>query len=300
MGAELELVGRGRGRGRGAARGRGRGRAAFAERVAPTAAQGAVATAPLAPVALATLAGVQHMPTAMERNADPAHLQIIRDMYGSRAQTLINALLAFDALLAWYYPLKRSIGFLCDKEIRERRALENMQTAIDMHEIYERATISHHKSFMVHAAIFKCTKDILRLGDSWAAGLDSLELLNAETKRTATSAGARNLTIREEGVSRKPLTTKEGPAQLVVTRGCNTSMAISTLRSSLTQQYLRRGDGIASIPDSRRKVRLFQQGHTKLRSAGNSAADRAAEYDPRSHTCLEAFIELIAELVSNE
>ena len=43
---------------------------------------------------------LQHTPTAMEQKADPAHLQIIRDMYGSRAQTLINALLAFDALLA--------------------------------------------------------------------------------------------------------------------------------------------------------------------------------------------------------
>ena len=253
----------------------------------------------IAATALATPAGVTHVPTEMERRADPAHIEIIQSMYASRARTIINALLAFDALLAWYYPLKQSIPFLCDMETREDRALENMQTAIDMHEIFERATISNHKSFMVHGAIFKVTKDILRVGDSWAVGLDSLELLNAESKRAATSAGARNLTFRSAGEARKALTTKIGPAQLVATKGCNTSMAVSTLHSLLTQQYLRRGDGIASIPDSRRKVRLFQQGRTKLRSAGNSAADRACEYDPRSQTCLEAFVEFVAEIASS-
>ena len=43
---------------------------------------------------------VQHMPTAIELAADEADLQIIRDLYGSRAQTIINALLAFDDHLA--------------------------------------------------------------------------------------------------------------------------------------------------------------------------------------------------------
>ena len=131
-------------------------------------------------------------------------------------------------LAAWYYPLKASIPFLCDLERREERALSNMQSAIDMHEISERATISNHKSFMIHGAIFKVTKDILRVADPWSAGLDSLELLNAETKRAASASGARNLTCRTEGVSRKPCLAKEGPAQLVATKGCNTSMAIST------------------------------------------------------------------------
>ena len=140
------------------------------------------------------------------------------------------------------------------------------------------------------------TKDIGKIGDAWAVNLSSLELQNAETKRTASSSGARNLTFREAGEARKPLTQKEGPAQLVTTKAVCTSQAVSTLNSMLVTQYLRRGDGIASIPDSRRKVRLFQHGRSKLMSAGSSAADRAAEYDPRADTCLKAFVRLLAEL----
>ena len=123
-------------------------------------------------------------------------------MYGSRAQTIINALLAFDAYLAWYFPLKKSIPFLCEEELREERALDNMRTAIDVQEIYERISINNHKSFMPHGAVYKVTKDILRVGDGWACGIQALELQNAETKRVATSAGARNLTMREGGVAR--------------------------------------------------------------------------------------------------
>ena len=129
---------------------------------------------------------------------------------------------------------------------------------------------------MLHATIYKVTKDILKVGDSWAVGLSSLELLNAETKRAALASGSRNLILRAEGEARKPLTCKEGPAQLVKTKGYSTTMAISTLRSLLVQQHLRRGDGLAKIPNSRRKERLFQHGRTKHESAGSSTADRAA------------------------
>ena len=205
----------------------------------------------------------------------------------------------FDSVLAWYYPLKESIPFLCDLDTREDRALSNMQLACEMHEIFERATISNHKSFMVHGAIFKVTKDILRLGDGWAAGLGSLELLNAETKRAATSAGARNLVFRGETVTRKALIAKEGPARLVTMAGSQSSMSVTTLNSLLVQQYLRRGEGIATIPDSRRKLRLFQHGRSKLRSAGSSAADRASDYNAREQTCVEAFVELVAEIASS-
>ena len=67
-----------------------------------------------ATAAAATTAGtaseptLKHIPTALELAADPAELQIIRDLYGSRAQTLINTLLAFDGYFQWYYPLKDS------------------------------------------------------------------------------------------------------------------------------------------------------------------------------------------------
>ena len=33
-------------------------------------------------------------------------------------------------------------------------------------EIYERLSINNHKSFMPHGAIYKVTKDILKVGDS--------------------------------------------------------------------------------------------------------------------------------------
>ena len=57
----------------------------------------------------ATLAGVRHIPSAVESAADPAHIAMIRELYGSRAQTIIDTLCAFDAYFAWYYPFKRSV-----------------------------------------------------------------------------------------------------------------------------------------------------------------------------------------------
>ena len=45
----------------------------------------------------------------MELAADPEDLAIIRKVFGSRAQTLINTLLAFDSYFNWYYPLKESM-----------------------------------------------------------------------------------------------------------------------------------------------------------------------------------------------
>ena len=154
---------------------------------------------------------------------------------------------------------------------------------------------------MPHGAVYKVTKDILRVGDGWACGIQALELQNAETKRVATSAGARNLTMREGGVARCALRVgREGPQKLVATKGYSTTMAISTLSSLLVSQTLRRGNGIASIPDSRRKLRLFQSGRTKLVSAGSSAAERAAEYDPRLDTCVKAFVALLAALSAED
>ena len=41
------------------------------------------------------------------------------------------------------------------------------------------------------------------------------------------------------------------------TTGYSTTMALSTLRKLLGTQYLRRGDGILTTPESRRKERLF-------------------------------------------
>ena len=130
-------------------------------------------------------------------------------------------------------------------------------------------------------------------------GIAALELQNAETKRVAAASGSRRLTMGGAGVSRQALAPGfEGPQKLVPKKAYTTTQALSTLNHLLSAQYLRRGDGIASLPDSRRKERLFGEGRTSLKSAGSRAADRAWDYDPRDDTCIKAFVRLLAELVA--
>ena len=140
------------GRGRGRA---GRGGAAFADRRTTSTAVMVRHPGVDDPdnVATATAAELERVPTRMERDADAADLQIIRDVFGSCAETLINTLLAWDAFMAWYFPLKESVLFLCEMSLREERALDNMQRATDMFEIYERVCMRNSKSFMPHAAV---------------------------------------------------------------------------------------------------------------------------------------------------
>jgi len=186
---------------------------------------------------------------------------------------------------------------------RRANALVNMRTALDMDEIFERLTIHGHGSFLCHGAIFKASRDILRVNNPWACDISSLELQNAETKRTACSSGARRLTTSTAGQSRAPLRTKQGPANLVPTKGYSTSMALSTLNHMLASQYLRRGSGIISTPESRRKERLFGVhgcGRTKLVSAGVKSEVRGSDYDPTADTCLKAFVRLLAKRASDE
>ena len=71
-------------------------------------------------------------------------------------------------------------------------------------------------------------------------------------------------------------------------------MAISTLNKLLGAQYLRRGDGILKLRDSRRKERLFGgSGRTKGERVIKHE-NRGAEYLPREDTCIKAFIRLLA------
>ena len=74
-------------------------------------------------------------------------------------------LLSFDAYFKWWFPYEDSIKLDATLEQTEDRALENMQTATDMYEMYERVSINSHKSFLLHAAVFKTTKDILEVKD---------------------------------------------------------------------------------------------------------------------------------------
>ena len=160
------LGGRGHGDpGRGRARGgRGRGRAAFADRRgAEVEVEAAQANAPL----MAERAKHKHVPTAMELAADPDDIAMTRALYGSRAQTIINVLLSFNAHLNWYYPLKKSIPFLAPMDVREARAFENCCTAIDMFEMFERVSIRNHKSFLPHGACYKVSQDILKVFSRW-------------------------------------------------------------------------------------------------------------------------------------
>ena len=176
-------------------RGRGRGRGAFLDRRTST----AVVVAHPGGVAVAERAELQHVPTRLETECDAEDLEIIRKLFGSRAQTLINILLAWDGFFAWYFPLHESIPFMCPMPQREVRALDNMQRAIDMKDIFERVSIKKSGSFLPHGATHKVTQDILTVGDVWATDLSPLELQNAETKRVAESSGARRLELSSSG-----------------------------------------------------------------------------------------------------
>ena len=206
--------------------------------------------------------------------------------------------LAFDAYLRWYYPYKTAVPFMCDMRRREERALDNMRSAIDMMEIFERVSIRSHGSFLIHGAVYKCTRDILTLGNPWAVDLSPLELQNAETKRTATAGGSKHLELGATTMVRAPqMKLAEGPAMLVERKGYGTTMSISTLQNMSACQYLRRGDGIAAFEDSRRKERLFgMRGRTKPMPAGDNEAKRNAEYNPLTDTCIKAFVRLLTEM----
>ena len=69
--------------------------------------------------------------------------------------------------------------------------------------------------------------------------------------------------LSAEGEVRRPMRgVSHGPEQLVKSKGYSTTMALSTLRKLLATQYLRRGDGVLTTPDARRKERLFGAGGT--------------------------------------
>ena len=252
----------------------------------------------------ASRAKLTHVPSAMEIAADPAHIKIIRDVYGSRAQTILNALLAFDAFFAWYYPLKKHSLKLFDTDTTkvEERALDNCRRAIDMHESFERLTMAGklgHKSFLPHGAIFKLTKDILKVGDSSCFSVSALELQNAETKRTGEQGGARNIELRHSGFKRVPSSVAE--TKVVPTSGYGTTMSLSILRKLLGKKLLQLGDGLLRIPLMRRAERLFGAsgpGRSKQKSEGKHEL-LALGHDPCKDTCVAAFVRSMAAVVGD-
>ena len=272
-----------------------KGKAAAAARSAVSRSEAAPATA------AAQKPMLKHVPTAMERAADPADLKIIREIYGSRAQTIINTLLSFDAYFNFYYPLKDSeLGvFDSDKEKVLQRAFESCCAAIDLHEITERLSIRHHKSFLFHGAIFKVTRDILAVGNNWAFGTSSLELGNADVKRVAKDCSSRRTAFCHYTQTRVPLAPGlHGPMRLTETVKRGTTMAISCLNFLLTRGYLRRGDGLVATPESRRAERLFGEGgsgRSTSASAGVKLETLTGEgYDAHGDTCIKAFVRYMA------
>ena len=82
-------------------------------------------------------------------------------------------------------------------DVVEARALENMQLAIDMQEIFERVSLRKHKSYLVHGCVIKVTKDIIRVSDVQKFRCSKLELHNAEVKRVAEHGASRTLELRD-------------------------------------------------------------------------------------------------------
>ena len=216
-------------------------------------------------------------------------LAIIRDLYGSRAQTIINTLLSFDAFFAWYFNLKESVDHDAPLDEKEAHALRNMQLAIDMQEIFERSSIRKHGSYMPHAAVFKMTRDIIKVGDIWRYCLSALELQNATTKRVAKSGGSFRQTMSTSGETRRG---HEGTVSKTI--GYRTSQCISVLRKLLAGSVLRRGDGVIALPENRRRERLLGVGRTKLTSKWVKLEVANREYIPRQDTCIKAFVRSLA------
>ena len=84
------------------------------------------------------------------------------------------------------------------------------------------------------------TSDILLVGDIWAFSLSSLELNNAETKRVATSNGARRLELSSAGTKRCSLGLGQSRASDADSNGWiqHTTMVITTMKTMAVANYL--------------------------------------------------------------
>ena len=120
-----------------------------------------------------------------------------------------------------------------------------------MHEIYERCATRKHGSFMPHGAIFKTTRDILKVGDIWRYCVSALELQNAETKRVAKTGGSCRQQMSSTGQTRRSGRTDTMEGVVTANIGYATTQCISTLRKLLGASQLRRGDGVIAFADSR-------------------------------------------------
>ena len=221
------------------------------------------------------LAGLVHISAALELAADPADIKVVRGLYDSRAQTILNALLSFDGLLQL---VLSSEGSVEDRTKVELCELDNFQTAIDLqlHEICEHLSIRNHKSFLFHGAIYKVTRDIHTVANPGTFGTYHPSSFRMQTQSALLSCPHRKgLSFRTQGSS-----------GWVFTRGTKAryasqerrAMAPRWLSQHLTFCYSEAegvpGNGLVATPMSRRKERLFGvsgTGRTKNISAGLKA-----------------------------
>ena len=93
----------------------------------------------------------------------------------------------------------------------------------------------------------------------------------------------------------------QGPHQLIKYKAYTTTMALSTLRKMLGQGYLRRGDGVESMPAARSTQRLFGEGRSKRKRGGACKMELlGVDYDPHQDTCIKAFVRLLAARAQQE
>ena len=183
-------------------------------------------------------------------------------------------------------------------DVVEARALENMQLAIDMQEIFERVSLRKHKSYLVHGCVIKVTKDIIRVSDVQKFRCSKLELHNAEVKRVADRGASRTLELRDSGKARTPqLKHAEGPVNLTDTKGYSTTFAISAFKKIDARATLLRGTSeVAAMPESRVRERLFGEGgpgRSKALSTGLHLSQLGGMYDPRCDSVVKAFVRLL-------
>jgi hypothetical protein len=186
----------------------------------------------------------------MEEAADPEHLRIIRELFGSRAQTLINSLLTFDAFLGPGLVLSLQGERALAGRAGDARGAGTRQHAARHRHGRDAGARFGLQAQLLHAARrhLQTTADILSVGNVWAFDLLPLEMHNAEAKRTGAASGSRRTTLSTSGQAQvKPSRNsgEEGPAQLVQTKGNSTTQSLSILNNLLVSKVLRQGDGMA-------------------------------------------------------
>ena len=222
----------------------------------------------------------------------------LRAKYGNWAIPAIRTALAFDAYFSWYYSWRNKVPLDAPRKDKEERALQNMQLAVDMHEMYERVSLGQHGSFMPHAAIYKITQSILEVGDVEAFDTSPLEMQNAETKRKARSNGATNRTTIAEGVSQRKPRKKEGPAPRHAVAARAATTATTTFKKLLASSNLQRGKpgAPAAIPAERRTEKTFGStgtGRSKPERSGVKLQQTSQEIRPRDDSVLLALTRMI-------